>query len=206
MAFIPGEVIDLQLDSDDTTGDDVDTIISQRHYVRIYGKPKAWPRPTFMSWMKKGKMFRRVVNQASPKIKTFRSSFKEQLRAQYGYNPTAFPLFKAGGVVLEVAFYRRMPNSAFQGRQRWRPFVGGRYGGDSSWADAMKPDIDNLVKFVLDALQGVVYKDDDQVVKLVSYKLIDTELPGEGKTEVSFWKVNRERDLPTNPIFKTIVL
>ncbi len=83
---------------------------------------------------------------------------------------------------------------------------GSRCSGKASWADAMKTENDNLVKFVLEALRGVVYKDDDQVVKMVSYKLIDTDLPAEGKTEVSFWKVNRERDLPSNPIFNAIVL
>lgn len=33
-----------------------------------------------------------------------------------------------------------------------------------------KPDIDNLVKFVLDALNGRLYKDDSQIVSLIAIK------------------------------------
>lgn len=35
---------------------------------------------------------------------------------------------------------------------------------------ASKPDIDNLVKFVLDALNGHLYKDDSQIVSLTAIK------------------------------------
>lgn len=35
------------------------------------------------------------------------------------------------------------------------------------------PDIDNLAKFVLDALNKVLYQDDKQIVKLTCYKLRD---------------------------------
>ena len=40
---------------------------------------------------------------------------------------------------------------------------------------AMKPDTDNLAKFVLDALTGVLYQDDAQIVDLHMYKLRDSE-------------------------------
>ena len=145
-------------------------------------------------------MFRRVVNHASPKIKRFREDFKIQLMDRYGYMDESFPLFQSGGVVMKIAFYRRMPNSAFQRRDRLTSFVAGRFTTDSSWPDLNKPDLDNLVKFVMDALQGVVYHDDDQVVKLVTFKLIDTEHPAEGKTQVAFHAVNRMSDLPYNPM------
>ena len=45
-------------------------------------------------------------------------------------------------------------------------------------------DIDNLVKFVLDGVNGLVYKDDKQVVKLVAYKLYDSESDCGGRTVV----------------------
>jgi Holliday junction resolvase RusA-like endonuclease len=198
-------VIDL-VSSESSNGDDIARVdvdvqvLAIRHFVEITGKPKAWPRPTFMSWMKKGKMMRRVVNHASPQIKKFRETFKAVLMDRYGYNDGSFPLFDVGGVVMKIAFYRRMPNKAFTRRDRWRGFVGGCFSNESSWADTMKPDLDNLIKFVMDALQGVVYHDDDQVVKLVTYKLMDTEGQAEGRTQVAFHAVNRMKDLPHNPL------
>lgn len=38
-----------------------------------------------------------------------------------------------------------------------------------------RPDIDNYIKFVLDALNGVFYKDDSQVVHIESIKEYSTE-------------------------------
>ena len=46
----------------------------------------------------------------------------------------------------------------------------------------MKPDLDNCVKFLLDTLSQVAWKDDQQVVHLVAYKCIDTVAPCEGRT------------------------
>ena len=39
----------------------------------------------------------------------------------------------------------------------------------------VKPDLDNVVKAILDALNGVVYRDDAQVVNLVATKRYATE-------------------------------
>jgi Holliday junction resolvase RusA-like endonuclease len=175
-------------------------LLAMRHFVVVMGKPKAWPRPTFMSWMKRGKMFRRVVNHASPKIKAFRRDVKAKLMDEYGYMEEDFPLFPNNGVVLKIAFYRRIPNTAFQRRNRLRDFLTGTFTPDSSWPDTMKPDLDNLVKFVMDSLQGIVYHDDDQVVKITTFKLMDTDSPYEGKTQLAFHAVNRFIDLPFNPM------
>ena len=45
-------------------------------------------------------------------------------------------------------------------------------------------DVDNLSKFVLDALNGLVYHDDRQVVKLVAIKLQDNNSFCRGGTRV----------------------
>lgn len=36
--------------------------------------------------------------------------------------------------------------------------------------DTPKPDIDNVIKIVCDALNGVAYDDDKQILKLIAYK------------------------------------
>ena len=48
-----------------------------------------------------------------------------------------------------------------------------------------KPDIDNLVKFVLDAANGVLFKDDSQVVRVLATKMYDDRGDFEGRTHVS---------------------
>lgn len=58
----------------------------------------------------------------------------------------------------------------------------------SSWSESIKqaarsraiyptnkPDIDNLAKSILDALNGVIYKDDSQVVVLTLQKYYDDD-------------------------------
>lgn len=49
---------------------------------------------------------------------------------------------------------------------------------------ATGPDVDNLVKFVMDALNELVHPDDRQVVKLLAYKFRDNEGECLGRTEV----------------------
>lgn len=42
------------------------------------------------------------------------------------------------------------------------------------WHD-LRPDLDNLIKFVLDVMNGIVYNDDKQVVKITAEKIYDKE-------------------------------
>lgn len=46
------------------------------------------------------------------------------------------------------------------------------------------PDVDNLAKLVLDALQGLAYEDDARVVRLSCEKLDVREVGGDPRTEV----------------------
>lgn len=48
-------------------------------------------------------------------------------------------------------------------------------------------DLDNLVKTIGDAGNGVVWRDDSQVIGLFATKLVDKERP---RTELRVWKVN----------------
>ena len=51
-------------------------------------------------------------------------------------------------------------------------------------------DVDNMAKFVLDALNGVGYHDDKQVAALLSIKCNDDALSNVGKTEVTMRKMH----------------
>ena len=59
--------------------------------------------------------------------------------------------------------------------------------------DIKRPDIDNLCKFVLDALTltGVVCNDDSQIVKISAVKLNDNIPPHNGRVEITFKCVDK---------------
>lgn len=61
-----------------------------------------------------------------------------------------------GPVVLELHIYRTLPKSRPK-RVKSEP-------------DTYKPDIDNIIKSVMDGLNGVAYKDDSQVVEIKAVK------------------------------------
>ena len=71
--------------------------------------------------------------------------------AEHGIEPIG------GGcpVAVRAFFYKPLPRSA--------------KGDERDWTQ--KPDIDNLVKSVLDALNGVAYEDDKQIVELTAAKM-----------------------------------
>lgn len=56
-----------------------------------------------------------------------------------------------------------------------------------------RSDIDNLAKFVLDSLNGLLYADDRQVVSLKAMKMLDSEGLCDGATEVSISVLQDEK-------------
>jgi Holliday junction resolvase RusA-like endonuclease len=81
---------------------------------------------------------------------------------------------------ITITFYLRRPNSDFKGGKR----LGGILKGMAPCTQPVSPDIDNMAKFVLDGMNGLVYADDRQVVRLVLLKLLDTKRECEGRTLV----------------------
>jgi len=66
-----------------------------------------------------------------------------------------------GPIKLEVMFYMPIPKSA---PKRNRPI----------W-HTKKPDLDNLIKFVKDCLNGIAWKDDSQVCSIAAEKMYNDE-------------------------------
>ena len=85
----------------------------------------------------------------------------------------------------ELDFFMKRPKSDFVGNNR----ENGRLKASASNLVALpyRPDIDNLIKFVLDALNGVLYHDDCQVVKVSAIKLRDNLGACNGRTIVKFY-------------------
>ena len=132
-------------------------------------------------------MIRRVVNPVSTAETEFRNAFLHTLQSDYQSDtPPRTPLFSAAEAVeVEIEFYRKLPLSMFLAETRERGLRNPQMLGTKPW-DTHRPDVDNLAKFVMDALQGVLYEDDSQLAKLTLAKHHHMTPPFTGKTIVKF--------------------
>ena len=80
-------------------------------------------------------------------------------------------------VAVDMKFFMRRPNDHFKSKDRSNTLK-----TNLPFAHTAKPDVDNLIKFMLVAMNKIVYEDDKQVVKLVVYKLCDNEGDCQGRT------------------------
>lgn len=86
--------------------------------------------------------------------------------------PPNYKIFKCETpITLTVWFFLPRPNTDFVGGRRQAGNL--KPSARTCRAVSVYPDIDNLLKFLLDSLNGIVYEDDKQVAKLISYKVRD---------------------------------
>jgi len=82
---------------------------------------------------------------------------------------------------MSIVFRMKRPKSHFvsnkPGPGRLKPSAPGKL-------HSMRSDVDNLAKFVMDSLNGLVYFDDRQVISLNAIKVLDTEGLCRGGTDV----------------------
>ena len=125
--------------------------------------------------------------KALPRMRNYRNGFFNSARgAMNAFHAAArqqcpqqgvLPIYPSGvPLEMEIKLYMKRSNTDF------RP--GGRLRSALALVWPIRPDIDNLAKFVLDSLNGIAYKDDCQVVKLVVYKLMDNAGLCTGRTIV----------------------
>lgn len=113
----------------------------------IYGEPVAQARPRFNSFTK------RAYDPAKS------SNFKKYIRCEaLKYKPTKL---LEGSLHLTVAIYRSMPQMSKKKAElalseKLKPIT--------------KPDLDNYVKSIKDALKGIMWQDDSQVTDMVVKK------------------------------------
>ena len=98
-----------------------------------------------------------------------------QIRKQYGLNE---PLI--GPIMADITFFMRMPKS-YSDRKRDRLRDTPHY---------QKPDLDNMIKYILDVCNGILYKDDALISEIHARK-IWADL---GKTEITLEKLNESED------------
>lgn len=134
--------------------------------LTITGKPipKARPRARLIRGRKPF-----VSIYDSQKAET--AGVQKQLKLIFKSEPFLTPLS------LSVDFYIQRPRSHYgTGRNV------GKLKPSAPKCNIKKPDIDNYIKFIMDAMNGIVYKDDSQVVCVKAWKLYAEE---EEKTVIS---------------------
>jgi Holliday junction resolvase RusA-like endonuclease len=122
----------------------------------VAGAPR--PQGSFIARVVKGQAYVVPVNDAA--LKAWRGNVAARAAEAWAASPWAgTPL--EGGVRVRVQFSFVRPKSA-PGRV----------------APHVKPDVDKLARAVLDALTGIVYVDDAQVVTLTASKIYRPSGPG----------------------------
>lgn len=91
----------------------------------------------------------------------------------------------SGRVGLSITFYMPRPKHHYRT---------GKYKNilkkTSPWLHTIKPDIDNLLKFVMDAGQNVIWADDCQIFQVETRKCY-SKYP---RTEIEYWEMPEELD------------
>jgi Holliday junction resolvase RusA-like endonuclease len=108
------------------------------------------------------------------------------------------PLFSSDQpLIMSIVFRLKRPKSHFRGNQpgpdRLKP------NAPSSISSTIRVDVDNLAKFVLDALNQVLYEDDKQIMSLHVTKVLDHEGMSEGSTEVCIQAIKSEEEEEDHP-------
>jgi Holliday junction resolvase RusA-like endonuclease len=103
---------------------------------------------------------------------------------------TVVPVFEKQVISIQIISRMKRPMKHFianrPGPGRLRQSTNNQSTGavSTSHLQVTRTDVDNLAKFVLDSLNGVLYEDDRQVASLQVTKVYDDEYPYTGSTDV----------------------
>lgn len=117
--------------------------------LEFFGVPIAQKRPRFA---RRGSYVGCYDEQAKLK-----EGIRWQLRSQYKADPLPVP------IALDLVFFMPIPKSSSSLKKRQM--------ANGVISHVKKPDLDNLQKFILDALNGELFKDDSQIVEIRAKKI-----------------------------------
>ena len=193
--------IDLVSEDEDEQEQGVAAGVAAAFHVMNTGDPRPKPSPRFVTRMApckggKGKALlqRWMHNPATKDMKAFRVMAQNQLCTQPNF--VAFPLWPTGGVSIKVWFCKRPPNTSFVNNDRTRPKP-----ALSTALCTIVPDTDNCLKFILDAMSTVAWKDDNQVVEICAKKCYDKWPPYLGRTLIELHPVTAENHTADIPLW-----
>lgn len=86
-----------------------------------------------------------------------KTATKWLLRSQYSDSPSSSPL------ILDIQFHLPIPKSYSKKKQA--------AAASGELHHTSKPDIDNLLKYILDSMNGIIFTDDSHIFMLQSKKL-----------------------------------
>lgn len=124
-------------------------------HLELYGDPIPLKRPRF----KRGKSF---VMTYDPQAKE-KEHYRWQLRGQFRNNPLKMP------ISLDITFFMKIPKGTSSIKSKC--MISGQI------QHVKRPDVDNLTKWVMDLMNGLVFEDDSQVWHLTAKKIY-AEHPG----------------------------
>jgi Holliday junction resolvase RusA-like endonuclease len=141
----------------------------------VYGKPTPLPRP-------RGFVTTKGVLKAYSPSKGKGNAFSKQVLTLLGGAKASTPMFEQGGegVCVSITFRIRRPNNHYEGGKRKFGLV-----QKTKLTERVTGgDIDNLSKFTLDAMNKVVYYDDNMVTTLFVSKIWCDDPDSDGSTTV----------------------
>lgn len=141
----------------------VDTI-GVRLMLVVHGPPKPQRRPSFR---RRGGGRIQMYNPSSIEMNLMKNAIRGRLTSQAIYFRRDVP------VKLSIVFFVPRPAAHFLGSRRTAEAILPEWRGEISHLG--KPDLDNLIKFIMDVLNGIGYEDDNQVYKISSKKVYDNE-------------------------------
>ena len=118
--------------------------------VVIYGEPQAKGRPRFA---KRGNF----ISTYTPKETL---SYENLVKVEYREQCANY--YPEKELTCEITAYFGIPKSTSKKKEKFMI--------EKEIRPMKKPDIDNIAKIILDALNGVAYKDDTQIVNLIVRK------------------------------------
>ncbi len=137
-------------------------------YVRVEGVPKSQKRHRTSS-------VNGYIRNYDPSSKD-KSVFEKKLTQSN-------PKLLTGAISLSLTFYMPRPKNHYRtGRYKHK------LKGKSPVYHLNKPDIDNLIKFVLDSGNGILWKDDSQIFQIEALKKY-CKYP---RTEIEYWEIPYE--------------
>lgn len=116
----------------------------------------------------KGKQRVRVTRSGHAYTPNDTTTYEGMVRAEYVQQVGDVPAF-LGQVEVNIFAYYEIPNS-------WSK-IKKLHAQDLKIRPTKKPDCDNIAKMICDALNGLAYKDDAQIVNLHVCKIYTSELP-----------------------------